>query len=84
MKADEIKPRLREFILKDLMRNPTYPLADDEALITGGLVDSFDLAQIAVFAEREFDVYLPDSDLTVEAMDTLDRMAEQIARRGSP
>ncbi len=84
MKADDIKPRLRNFLLKDLMRNPTYPLTDDEPLITGGLVDLFDLAQIAVFAEREFKIYLPDSDLTVEAMDTLDRMAEQIALRAGP
>ncbi len=84
MNAEDIKPRLREFLLRDLMRTPDYPLVDDEALITGGLMDSFDLAQIAVFAEREFQVYLPDSDLTVEAMDSLNSMAELIARRGSP
>jgi acyl carrier protein len=78
MDRNEVKTKLREFILKDLLRNPGYDLADDEPLITGGMMDSFSLAQVGVFAEKAFNVYIPDTDLTVANMDTLDQMVNRV------
>jgi acyl carrier protein len=80
MNEDDIAARLRLFILSDLLRNTGYPLKDDEPLITGGLLDSFAIAQIGVYAEKEFHVYIPDSDMTPENMDTIRQMAARIAR----
>jgi acyl carrier protein len=70
-----MRDRLRDFVRSELLRKPDYPLAADEPLITGGLIDSFSLAQIGVFVEDAFGVYLPDTDLTVANMDTIERMA---------
>jgi len=78
MDRNEVKTKLREFILKDLLRNPDYDLADDEPLITGGMMDSFSLAQVGVIAEKAFNVYIPDTDLTVANMDTLDQMVNRV------
>ena len=78
MNKKEIKNRLREFICKELILNPDYPLEDDEALITGGLIDSYSLVQIAVFVEDNFHVNIPDTEFTVENMDTLSSMAVRI------
>ena len=75
MNAQEMRDRLRDFVRSELLRKPDYPLAADEPLITGGLIDSFSLAQIGVFVEDAFGVYLPDTDLTVANMDTIERMA---------
>jgi acyl carrier protein len=80
MEITEVKAKLRKFICAELLNNPDYPLKDDEALITGGLMDSFSLAQIGVFAEIEFNVYVPDTDLTVDAMNTVDQMAARIMK----
>jgi acyl carrier protein len=33
-----------------------------------------------VYVEQEFDVFIPDSDLTVEKMDTLDQMVARVMR----
>ena len=74
MDAQEMRDRLRDFVRTELLREPDYPLAADEPLITGGLIDSFSLAQIGVFVEDAFGVYLPDTDLTVANMDTIERM----------
>ena len=78
MDAAGIREKLRTFICNELIRNSDYLLADDEPLITGGLIDSFSLAEIGVYVEQAFAVYIPDSDLTVEGMDTLDQMVERI------
>lgn len=76
----DIRAQLRQFILAELVRDPSFPLADDEGIASSGLIDSFALAQIGVFIEQAFDVYIPDPDLTVAKMDTLDQMVARILR----
>jgi len=80
MNAQEMRDRLRDFVRSELLREPDYPLAADEPLITGGLIDSFSLAQIGVFVEDAFGVYVPDTDLTVANMDTIERMVTCILK----
>ncbi|MGD8807558.1 MAG: acyl carrier protein [Chloroflexota bacterium] len=80
MDEPTVRENLRQFITRDLIRDEEYPLADDEGIITGGLMDSFSLAEFAVYVESEFDVYIPDADLTVDKMDTLDQMVARVLR----
>jgi len=80
MDVQEMRDRLRDFVRGELLRKPDYPLADDEPLITGGLIDSLSLARVDVFVEDAFGVYLPDTDLTVARMDTIDRMVACILK----
>jgi len=80
MDALEMRDRLRDFVRGELLRKPDYALADDDPLITGGLIDSFCLAQVGVFVENAFGVYLPDTDLTVANMDTIERMVTCILK----
>jgi len=75
-----VRENLRQFITRELIRDEAYPLADDEGIITGGLMDSFSLAEFAVYVESGFNVYIPDSDLTVEKMDTLNQMVARVLR----
>ncbi|MBN1679265.1 MAG: hypothetical protein JW966_03175 [Anaerolineae bacterium] len=78
MDRNDVKGKLRAFVLAELIRNPNYNLQDDEPLITGGLIDSFSLAHFGVFVEETFDIYIPDPDLTVDNLDTLDQMIDRI------
>ncbi len=73
-----VREALRSFITTDLMRDPDYDLSDNEGIITGGLMDSFSLAEMAVYVEGKFNVFIPDSDLTVAKMDTLDQMVVRV------
>lgn len=80
MNTPQMRDRLRDFVRRELLRKPDYPLADDEPLITGGLIDSFSLAQVGVFVEDAFGVYLEDTDLTIANMDTIERMVNCIVK----
>lgn len=78
MDKDNMKAKLKKYILKEIMKNEDYSIQDDEPLITNGLINSFSLVQIAVFIEEEFQVKIPDTDLTVENMDTINDMTARI------
>ena len=75
-----LRDKLRAYICRELIRDATYPLTDGEGIISGGLMDSFALAEFAVYVEKEFGVYIPDADLTVAKMDTLDQMVARVRR----
>ncbi len=75
-----IREKLRTFITRELIRDESYNLRDDEGIVTGGLMDSFSLAEFGVYVEDEFNIYIPDSDLTVENLDTLNQMVARILR----
>lgn len=76
--TDALIQQVTTFVRTDLMERADYPLRPDEPLITSGLLDSFSLARVAVYIEEELSVYLPDSELTVENMDTVRQMVSQI------
>ncbi len=80
MDENTIREKIRTYITHELIRDPDYNLADDEGVVTGGLMDSFSLADLGVYVEDEFGVYIPDPDLTVEKMDTLDLMVARVMR----
>lgn len=80
MDRSEVKDKLRPFVLKEMIRMPKYNLKDEEPLITGGLVDSFSLALFGVFVEENFGIHIPDPDLTVENLNTLNQMIDRIMR----
>lgn len=74
------REKLRAYITRELMRDDGYPLADDEGIITGGLIDSFALAELGVFVEQAFGVYIADPDLTVAKMNTLDQIVARVLK----
>ncbi|MCK5057425.1 MAG: acyl carrier protein [Candidatus Aminicenantes bacterium] len=78
MTENEIKEKLKTYICIEIIKNKDYPLTDDETMMSGGLVDSFSLVHIAVFIEKEIGVKIPDTDLSVEKMDTINLMTERI------
>lgn len=80
MDRSEIHDKIKAYLLNELIRMPSYALQDDEPLITGGLIGSFDLALYGVFVQETFGIYIPDVDLTVENLDTLTQMVDRVMR----
>jgi acyl carrier protein len=78
MNREEIIQKVTKFVCEQLLKNPTLELHPDEPLFSSGTIDSFAMAQIGVFIETEFDLYIPDPDLTVESMDTVGLIADRI------
>ncbi|MCC7206272.1 MAG: acyl carrier protein [Anaerolineae bacterium] len=76
--STETRDTIRDFLLRELIRNPRIKLGDDDKVISGGLIDSFDLVQVGLFIEERFGFRPDDIDLTVEKMDTVRLMADYV------
>jgi acyl carrier protein len=74
----ETRDAIREYIVKELIRNPKYKLGDADKLISGGVIDSFSLVQLSMFLEEKFNVHADDTDLNKETMDTVEMIANYV------
>lgn len=73
-----MREQLRDYIKANMIKDTTYPLKDDEPLITGGLVDSFSLVELAIFIEDTFGVHFDDPELTADNMNTVNQIITNI------
>lgn len=79
-----VTDQLRQFITGEILKDPSLDIADDEPLISSGLVDSFSLVDLGLFVEKAFGVRLHDSELNADTFDTLAALAALVeARRGT-
>lgn len=76
-----VREALRQFITQDLMRDAKYKLGDDEALISGGLIDSFSLVELQMFIKNQFNVWIDDTELTVEKVNCLNDLVKLVEDR---
>jgi acyl carrier protein len=75
-----MREELRKFIASELIRDPDYPLQDDEPLISGGLIDSFSLVELQLFIEQQFGTRIDDTDMTVDSADNMNDIVAMIER----
>jgi acyl carrier protein len=79
--SDEMIAKLAEFITQEIMKQPDRQIAPDEALISGGLIDSFSLVDLALFVEENFGVRIDDTELNADTFDSLKQLADLVASR---
>ncbi len=79
--TDDIIQNLSHYIAQQILKQPKRQIAPDEALISGGLVDSFSLVDLALHVEDTFGVHLDDTELNADTFDTLAQLAALIRAR---
>lgn len=79
--TQEIQSKLNAYITGEIMKQPNRTLGADEALISGGLIDSFSLVDLALFVEETYSVRLDDTELNAQTFDSLSQLAGLIQSR---
>ena len=78
---DPIISTLSQYIANEIAKQPEKEIAENEPLITSGLVDSFHLVDLALFIEDTFGVQIDDTELNAETFDTLEQLVSIIKQR---
>ena len=72
---------MTEKIKKNLLKDPKLELEPSEPLISSGLLDSFNLVDLALIIEEEYGVRIEDFELNADTFDTIEELAQLIAER---
>lgn len=74
-------PQISKFIASSVLKQPNRTIDPDEKLISSGLVDSFNLMDLALFVEDTFGVRIEDTELNAETFDSLNQLNALIESR---
>lgn len=77
----EIVSKLESHIATDVLKQPGRRIAEDLPIISSGLIDSFNLVDLALYVEDTFGVRIEDTELTAQTFDSLSQLADIIASR---
>ncbi len=78
---DDIIQKLATYIATQILKQPKRVVKPDEPLISNGLVDSFSLVDLSLFIEKEFKVYIDNTELNAQTFDTLAQLVTLIESR---
>jgi len=77
----EIITSLSSYIATKILKQPKRIIAANEALISTGLIDSFNLVDMALYIEDAYGVRIDDTELNVNTFDSLEQLAALIESR---
>ena len=78
---EDIIDLFSENITINLLKDSKMKLDPSEPLISTGLLDSFNLVDLALIVEEEFGVRIEDFELNADTFDTLEELAQIIVER---
>ena len=79
--TNDLIENLGSHISKEILKQPGRKIKADDPLITGGLIDSFHLVDLALFIEENFGVRIDDTELTADTFNTLSELETLILQR---
>jgi acyl carrier protein len=79
---NDVVEKIRNYIASEYLSIAPEDLPADYPLVSSGLIDSFNLVDLALFVEDSFQVHLEDTELNAAVFDTLDQLAALIKARG--
>ncbi len=80
---NNILTTLSQYIASHILKQPKRQIKPDEALISAGLIDSFNLVDLALYIEETFGVHIDDTELNADTFDSLEQLTALIEQRRS-
>ena len=79
--TSEMIAQIGQYIAVELLKSSDRKISPDEPLISGGIIDSFSLMDLALYVEDTYGVRIDDTELNADTFDTLSQLADLIASR---
>ncbi len=77
-----VQERVRQFIIENFYVADASELGGASSLIQGGWVDSTGMLELIAFLEVEFGLRISDAEMIPDNLDSIDRIAAFVARKG--
>jgi acyl carrier protein len=76
-----VRERLARYISTELLNQSDLVIADDDDLLTSGLLDSLSVMSVVYFIEQEAGIDIPAEDVTIENFESLSAIDAYVRRR---
>lgn len=73
---------LREHIRRELLRDDSVEIDDEQDLLLSGLLDSLNAMRLVSFVEERAGITVPPEDVVIEHFGSLSRIVSYVASRG--
>ena len=78
---EDLRRMIRDYVVKEYLDEADErEIREDTPLITGGIVDSFSMVSLKRFLEKKYGIRIPDAEATPAAFDSVNKIAELVAR----
>ena len=77
----DLTSSLSQYITAEILKQPGRKIDPREALISSGIVDSFNLVDLALHVEDAYGVHIDDIELNADTFDTLEQLVGLIEKR---
>jgi len=77
----EIKEQVRTFVTSNFYVADPSSLEDSASLLDRGIIDSTGVLEVIFFIEENFGIKVEDSEMLPDNLDSIDRIANFIARK---
>jgi acyl carrier protein len=81
--SDQTISNLEKFIATQILKQPNRNIGADEPLLSSGLIDSFNLMDLALYVEDTFGVRIEDTELNPDTFDNLNQLSALVESRKS-
>ncbi|HWW13820.1 MAG TPA: acyl carrier protein [Candidatus Dormibacteraeota bacterium] len=85
---EEIKEKVREFVIDAAQRKGMEVASDDESLTESGVIDSLAIFRLVSFLEDNFGIRIADEEIVNENFRSVNAIesfvSERLSKRGSP
>ncbi len=77
----DIKEQVRAFVTSNFYVADPSTLEDEASLLDRGIIDSTGVLEVIFFIEDKFGIKVEDSEMLPDNLDSIDRIANFIARK---
>ena len=79
---EHVLETIRDFIACNFLFEETSEmLPDDASLLQLGIIDSTGVLNLLMFTEEQFGLQIPDTDVTPEHFDSIQRLADYVSAK---
>lgn len=79
--AEQTMHRIVTYVRGAAMIDPSLEIPLDRSLLEAGVFDSFGIVELITYIETEFDLVIPEEDLTREKMGSIRKMADYVSQK---
>jgi len=77
----EIKNKIRDFIVENFLFGSADELNDDSSFLDGGIIDSTGVLELVEFLEEDFSISIDDEELVPENLDSINNVTAFLKRK---